>query len=304
VDLPYLCTYIKTLHEEQAIEKNLQFKLDLQVLDFSITSDEYLLTGILSNLVNNAIKYTQTGMVLLELKPPLQYEGEKFALINVRDTGIGIKKEDYEIIFREFRQVSEGIQRDFEGLGLGLSVAKKMAKLLGIKILIESEYSKGSNFSVMIPLDKVTNSLKTKQDDAGLQNQKIPPQKSFHDRHLKILLVEDNLLNIEVIQLFLRKYWDVSFVRTGEDAIESAKNENYDLFLIDINLGQGIDGMEVLKRIREINSYKETPSIAITGYASEKHKKMFLENGFTRFLAKPVEKKELIDTINSIVRSN
>jgi PAS domain S-box-containing protein len=304
IDLQFLCTYIKSLYEPQTAEKNLKFELALPKDELIILSDEYLLSGILTNIVENAIKYTKTGLVRIELKANVQYDGEEFTLINIKDTGIGIKKEDYEIIFREFRQASEGFHRDFEGLGLGLSLAHKMAKLLNIKILVESELSKGSNFSIMIPSNKSLIPLNKKPDSIAKQNINLLSPQSHIEKHLKILLVEDNLLNVEVVELFLKKYWDISSVNNGEDAISSAKQSNYDLFLIDINLGHGMDGIEVLNRIKQIHSYQKTPSIAITGYASEKYKKLFLEHGFTNYLAKPFGKNELIDLIKDVVKMN
>jgi PAS domain S-box-containing protein len=304
IDLQFLCKNIKSAYESQAAEKNLKFELDLPLDKLKILSDEYLLSGIITNVVENAIKYTKTGLVRLELHNLIKYEGEDFTLINVKDTGIGIRKEDYEIIFREFRQVSEGFHRDFEGLGLGLSLAHRMAKLLNIKILVESEWQKGSNFSILIP--QKTNFIPLNKKPVPIQEQtnNLPSTKSLLERHLKILLVEDNLLNIEVVELFLKKYWDISSVSNGEDAINFAKQSKYDLFLIDINLGHGMDGIEVLRQIKRINNYQETPSIAITGYASEKHKKIFLEQGFTNYLAKPFYKNELIGMIKQVVKMN
>lgn len=304
IDLNFFCTTLKSSYEQRAAEKNLQFELDIPQNGIKIISDEYLLYGIISNLVENAIKYTKTGIVRVELNNEIRYEGNEFTLINVKDTGIGIKKENYEIIFRKFRQVSEGFHREFEGLGLGLSLANRMAQLLGIKILVESEWHKGSNFSVLIPVNKCNIPFNNKPTTVTGTGINLSSLESLLNRQLKILLVEDNLLNVEVVEMFLKKYWEISSVNNGEEAVNRAKNSNFDLLLIDINLGQGMSGIEVLKQIRQLDNYRETPSIAITGYASEKHKRMFLEQGFTSYLAKPFYKKELIDMIKGLVKTN
>jgi len=304
IDLNFFCNTLKLSYEQRAVEKNLKFELDIPQEGIKIISDEYLLYGIISNLVENAIKYTKTGLVRVELENEIKYEGEEYTLINVKDTGIGIKKEDYGIIFRDFRQASEGFQREFEGLGLGLSLAGKMAQLLGIKILVESEWHKGSNFSILIPVNKCYIPINKKPGAATDGDTNSASLESLLNKHLKILLVEDNLLNVEVVEMFLKKYWEISSVNNGEDAINRAKSSNYDLFLIDINLGHGMSGIEVLKQIRQLDNYQKTPSIAITGYASEEHKRLFLEQGFTNYLAKPFYKKELIDMIKGLVKTN
>ena len=122
----------------------------------------------------------------------------------MKDTGIGIKKENYEIIFRKFRQVSEGFHREFEGLGLGLSLANRMAQLLGIKILVESEWHKGSNFSVLIPVNKCNIPFNNKPTTVTGTGINLSSLESLLNRQLKILLVEDNLLNVEVVEMFLK----------------------------------------------------------------------------------------------------
>ncbi len=304
VDLPLLCTYIKSFYQSQAAEKNLKLELAIAVNELRISCDEYLLSNILSNIVENAIKFTKKGSVRIELKNNIQYGGKEFALISVKDTGIGIREEDYESIFREFKQVSEGFQRNFEGLGLGLSLAYKMAKLLDIKILVDSEFNQGSNFSIMVPLSKDNRNIELKSASHSNQSSKLTSQEPTDKNHLKILLVEDNLIYIQSLEKLLKKIGDISSVRNGEEAINNVKESNYDLLLIDINLGEGIDGMEVLKQIRQMNSYKKTPSIAITGYTSEGNKEKFLNSGFTKYLAKPIERKELIDAINEVVKMN
>ncbi len=299
VDLPFFCHQLKTLYESFACEKKLEFNLGLKTENLSVVTDENLLTKITSAIVENAIKYTYSGEIRIELETLKQVNGKELALIHVKDTGIGIKKEDHATIFREFKQLSEGFRRDFEGLGLGLTIARRMAHLIGADVLVESEPGKGSKFTITLPLSASTETVDHEKKTAATL--RVSKKDSVEEiTKLDILLVEDNLLNIEVVERFLSKVGKVSFARDGITAIKMASENLYDLFLIDINLGHGIDGIEVLKKIRLFEQYKNIPIIALTGYASDTNKREFLEQGFTHYLAKPFEKKDLLNIISEI----
>jgi PAS domain S-box-containing protein len=301
VDLIYFCSEIKTMHERGARERNLQLELDLCVPGLNTIIDESLLSKIVSGICDNAIKYTSQGSVTIQLAKPVIKDGIEFGQINIIDTGIGIKKENQEIIFKEFRQLSEGIRRDFEGLGLGLTLAKRMARLIDAEIIVESEYGKGSTFSILFPIKTSTTDKYTQDLEFIKKSYFTKLDETTPGEVLKILLVEDNPLNIEVVQRFLSKMGNVKEARDGKNALKIAAEENFDLLLIDINLGAGIDGTEVLRQLRMLDKYKNTPSVALTGYASETNKRDFLAKGFTGYLAKPFEKKVLINLLKELV---
>jgi PAS domain S-box-containing protein len=301
VDLGFFCHQIKTLYNNLALEKKLNLIVDIKTDNCIIETDENLLTKIISNLVENAIKYTTQGSITLELSELTRKNSQqRFAMINVIDTGIGIKRENQDIIFREFKQLSEGFRRDFEGLGLGLSLSKKMANLIGAEILVESAIGVGSIFTLTIPLEEQPSIPIVYKKEFETPIKQTEESISNSNEFKKILLVEDNPLNIEVVQRFLSKNYEVNSARDGDSAIEMFTQNEYALFMIDINLGQGIDGIQVLKEIRKIDKYNHAPVIALTGYASDSNRRDFLQQGFTHYLAKPFEKKELLKIINGI----
>jgi PAS domain S-box-containing protein len=302
LDLAFFCQEMRIFFETAALSKNIKISVDLETNYLSVITDENLLTKIVSNIIDNAIKYTPSGQIKIRLTTDISPDNKNFAVLSVIDTGIGIRKDDQAIIFKEFRQLSEGFRRDFEGLGLGLTIAKRMAKLINSDIIVNSIYGVGSTFSVIIPMSHQEIQSLNEQIDSST-TEVIPEKvKALHSDQLKILLVEDNPLNVEVVQRFLSKTGKVTAARDGLTAIKYATENDFDLLLIDINLGHGIDGSEVLRQLRKLEKYKHTPSIALTGYASETNKREFLGQGFTSYLAKPFEKKVLLKVISKLVQ--
>lgn len=302
IDLALMCKELRLLYIKYALSKNLEFNFALESDSLIIVTDENILIKVFSSLIENAIKYTQSGEIRIELSSKSEDSGTKYAVVNVIDTGIGIRDEDQVIIFKEFKQLSEGFRRDFEGLGLGLSLANKMVKLLGGRISVQSEFGKGSKFTVMLPIDNSGNKETTPAKQINMETETQIAPKTHLENHLPhVLLIEDNQLNIEVVQKFLSKTCIVSSVRDGLSAIDMCKKNQYSLLMIDINLGQGINGTQVLKEIKKLGTYEKVPVIALTGYASGSNKKEFLAHGFTHYLAKPFEKDTLIKLIAGIL---
>ncbi|PKL83256.1 MAG: hypothetical protein CVV24_05850 [Ignavibacteriae bacterium HGW-Ignavibacteriae-3] len=302
VELPFFCRQMKSLFAKSAGEKNLNLALDIKDESLIIVTDESILTKVVTSIIDNAVKYTHEGEIKIELSSIQENNGRKTAKICVIDTGIGIREEDQSIIFKEFKQLSEGFRRDFEGLGLGLAMASKLVKLIRGSITVESTLGKGSKFTVTLPLEKdlAPNNVSIKKSSAG---KTIPAsvKTSPPEMMAEVLLVEDNLLNIEVVQRFLSKKCRVSFARDGKSALELANKNDYAFLLIDINLGHGMDGVQLLKEIKKLDLYKNKPVIALTGYASNANKKDFLSHGFTHYLAKPFEKRDLLTIVDELL---
>ena len=305
IDLAVLCKQLKMFFTKPVQNKSLDFILDLKEENISIISDENLLTRVISSFIENAIKYTQAGGIKIELTSSYQEDGKKYAIINIIDTGIGIRTEDHNLIFREFKQLSEGFRRDFEGLGLGLTIANKITTLIGGKITLQSELGKGSKFTLMLPIETPlkTDNVQTNQIFTG-RKMSTNVKTSKENELSNVLLIEDNPLNIEVVQKFLSKICAVSFARDGLTAIKMSADNDYSLIMIDINLGQGIDGVQVLHEIKKLSKYDGKPIIALTGYASDANKKEFLAHGFTHYLAKPFDKRELVKLVMDILHLN
>jgi PAS domain S-box-containing protein len=296
-DLVTICKQVQNSFQTLADEKKLDFVLDFETEEVPCIVDDSLLRKLLSYLVDNAIKYTLNGEVKVKVRRIVENNSEKFS-VTVKDTGIGINKEDKALIFEEFRQASEGYKRAFEGIGLGLSLSRKISSLLGATISFESEFGVGSEFTITLPLMEVP-ARKTKPVSSSDFISRV--EKNVTPANYEIMLIEDNLLNIEVIKRFLKKKGKLTYSQNGREAIELAAKNKYDLFLIDINLGHDIDGIEVLQELKTLDKYKTTPAVAITGYASENSKHEFLSKGFSRYLAKPFDKKELITVVDELM---
>jgi PAS domain S-box-containing protein len=288
--------------KNKAAKKGLDFISNIKCDDLLIRSSTRDLSHIIDHLIDNAIKFTIQGDVEVTLEKEL-IENELFAKLTVSDTGIGIPKECNDIIFEEFRQVSEGFSRSHEGAGLGLALVKKIVALLNGKITVSSELGQGSNFIVHLP---AIQSMQIFPQQAEIKSVKTSDESAHKIPNAlpEILLVEDNLLNRKVIEVYLLGICKVDQAVNGTDAINLAKMRQYDLILMDINLGRGIDGIATAKEIRKLSNYQNTPIVAVTGYARESEKEEILKKGITHFLPKPFDKTELINLVTSIINNN
>jgi len=274
-----------------AEQKKLSFEFLVFDENIYATIDVELLRKVMHNIIENAIKFTKTGGVSVEISSEISDESNLLATISIRDTGIGISPEHQKIIFQEFRQVSEGWGRGYEGSGLGLSVAKRMVALLGGDIMLESEVGHGSEFKIIFngfhPTD--ANSLKISSKQKALVNKSI-----------SVLLVEDNYINKDMTTIFLKGLCSIDYAETGEQAIDLAKQKVYDVILMDINLGSGMNGVQATSTIRASENYKNVPIVALTGFAMAGDREKFLSQGFTHYLCKPFDRHHLLQLINSI----
>lgn len=286
VNINELIHEITKYHCSSASIKNLYLTYESSNKSIFVNTDERLLKQLMDNLISNAIKYTQKGGVIVELDYKSD-EMQNIAIINVKDTGIGIPEEKIPFIFKEFRQVSEGFNRAFEGSGLGLSICNGIAKLLGGEITVESTINKGSTFSVRIPADEITEIKNC--DDNNISDIEIINQKSKPI----ILLVEDDDTNRQFTVYSLRNYYQIHIACDGHTAIEMATKIQYDAVLMDINLGKEMNGIEATKAIREIRGYEKTPIAAVTANVMPGMREEFLSNGCTHYLAKPFQVKDI-----------
>lgn len=255
-----------------------------------VDATEKYISIIVYNLLENSIKFTSQGQITVEVNSLFE-DGAEWGIIKVSDTGIGILKEHQSIIFQEFRQVSEGYGRYYEGAGLGLALINKLVSLLNGCISVESEYGVGSAFTVKIPI-----ASKSLLNERFPENKEIPHARE-EDEKKRILLIEDNQVNKDVVTLFLKKICNVDFANTGERGILLARNYSYPVVMVDINLGSGMNGVEAAKEIRKIEGYANVPIIAVTGYAMHGDKEKLIAEGIDYYLAKPFEKPDLIDIV-------
>lgn len=281
-----------------AAERNgLYINLETDFLYMNIHSDERLLTSILDNLVNNAVKYTHTGGVTVSISSADESEsGKRMIKISVADTGIGIAKENHEMIFEEFRQVSEGTDRGYEGTGLGLSITKKFLEKLNGAITLESEAGCGSVFHVSFPAEVIEELKKEKSERV-----EKPTIKDEASSKKSILLVENDELNVTIIKKYLYEKYLVEHVWNGEAAVKIAGEKKFDAVLMDINLGKGLDGLAATKWIRSCPLNSETPVIAMTAYAMPQDRATFLEGGCSHYLSKPFRQIELLRLLEDVL---
>lgn len=281
-----------------AAERNgLYIRFDTEFLFLNVRSDERLLINILDNLVNNAVKYTPTGGVTVSISSVEKNEaGKRMVKISIADTGIGIAKENHELIFEEFRQVSEGTDRGYEGSGLGLSITKKFLEKLNGAITLESEAGCGSVFHIFLPADVIEEKRKEKTPEYA-----EPEIKKISSSKKKILLVENDELNVTIIKKYLYEKYIVEQVWNAAMAIKLGNENRYDAVLMDINLGEGLDGLAAAREIRNGEMNRNTPVIAMTAYAMQQDRETFLEKGCTHYLAKPFRQIELLRVLEDVM---
>lgn len=278
----------------EAEKGGISYILNLPKNEINIITDDSIINNVLENLIDNAIKYTPEGFIEISL-----IDKETAVVIEIKDSGIGIANDKLEIIFDEFRQESEGRGRSFEGTGLGLSLCKKFIKLLGGKIYVSSNIGKGSVFTIELP--RIVNDGDNIEASEDLKDVVNISRVIETDKKLKILLVEDDPDSQELVKIICQDKYSLDIVNDGNKAIIKAKQINYDIILMDINLGLGIDGIEATKIIRKLKYYKNVPIVALTAFAMEGDEKEFLANGCSHYLSKPFTIKSFNKLLESIL---
>ena len=283
-------------YTEAAKEKNLSVVYHPRAAEAVSCIDERFLAQIMDNLIDNAVKFTQKGTIDIIIDT-VSKDNKRWNVIKVRDTGIGIPEESCKVIFQEFRQVSEGTSRNFEGSGLGLTLAKKITEMMNGEISLESVPGKGSEFTLWFPAEEGEMSENNTQICPDREKNRVTAKKTMKPN---ILLVEDQLLNIQVTQLYLKSFCKLEYALTVEEALKMAKSKAYDAILMDIHLGIGMSGTQAAMEIRKMPEYSDVPIIACTGYAMLGDREKFIEEGFDEYIAKPFEKATLIQVFTSL----
>ena len=320
-DLPSLINDTVQLNIVRIGSKSITFNLQIdETLPSRLFGDELRIKQILNNLLSNAFKYTEEGNVALTISWEKQGDNA-WVVFAVRDTGQGIKERDIPKLFSEYRQLDAMANRHIEGTGLGLSITKNLATLMNGKIGVESEYGKGSVFTVQLPQRII--------DEAPIGKEVVQNLVSFRFKDVyqsqglrlvrnympygKILVVDDVETNLDVAKGLLLPYGlFIDTAPSGPEAIEKirrAGNEDealrYDLVFMD-HMMPGMDGLEAVRIIRNElagNYGKKVPIIALTANALAGNEKMFLANGFNAFISKPIDVIQLDAALNTWVRN-
>jgi len=271
----------------EAERKGLQFtfKNGLPTNDAVIRTDNEKVYGVLTNLIKNAIKFTYDGSI------EFGYEKKgAFLEFYIKDTGVGIPKNQKEFIFERFRQGSTDFNRLYEGSGLGLSISKSYIEMLGGKIWVESEEGKGSIFYFTIPYQSAEE-IKTE-----IKNVDSAELKEVQMKNLKILIVEDDEVSYLLLKRTIQKIGkEVLHAITGVEAIEACRsNPDLDLILMDIRMPI-MDGCEATRQIRQFN--KDVIIIAQTAYAFAGDSEIAIEAGCNDYISKPINMTLLFELI-------
>ena len=290
---------------------------DLKVdgsLPKQLFGDELRIKQIINNLLSNAFKYTKEGTVAFDVSCS-RYEDKVLLKVNVSDTGIGIKAKDVSYLFEDYSQVDQQKNRGVIGTGLGLPIAKKLLDMMDGTIEVESEYGKGSLFSVTIPQRPV--SEETIGDDAAknLMSFKYMEEKRQSDAKIsrvslpyaRVLVVDDFVTNLDVARGLMKPYgMTIDCLTKGQQAVDAIREEDvhYDAVFMDQMMPE-MNGTEAVRLIRDIGTdyAKNIPIIALTANAIVGSEKYFLENGFQAFISKPIEVRRLDSVIREFVRN-
>lgn len=280
------------LYSQQAhlINNTLYYHLDEKVPEY-ILSDETRLLQILSNLTSNAIKFSpKKGNITISVRV-LEVKGKHYTFkVSVKDSGIGILKEDTEKLFISFNQLDNSRRKNYSGTGLGLVISKELVKSMGGEIGVVSTPGLGSTFWFTFVARLVE----------AHHVEEVRPEtflRQFTDENPRILLVDDNDINRRVAQTILTKSGCQVFeVASGFNALTWLETEKCDLILMDIQMPD-MDGIETTQKIREMNLKETPPIVAMTAYSMEDDRVNFLKQGMDDYISKPIEATRLIDLI-------
>ena len=284
VNLKEFCQHLTDQVKNFANEKGLELKVDICEKIPVVQVDETRLVQILTNLLNNAIKFTDSGSVELRVSFIEHQGGYNLIEFNVIDSGIGITPSNINLIFEPFQQVSSSNSRKYTGTGLGLTITKKLLEIMGSSLEIESRPGLGSRFSFRLKLK------------SGKVIAKPETSEEKDLKKVRILLVDDHDLNVMMTKNFLVKWnADVTIANDGNEAVKQAVDQPFDLILMDIQM-PGMDGFEASERIR--NHGYENAIIAVTADSYQENE-TFLRSGIDARLSKPFDPEALYQTIKT-----
>ena len=279
------------LLEKKASDKGLELGVEVEEsVPELVNGDPVRTKQILLNLLSNGVKFTEQGHVKLMASTLKDTNKVSKILFKVEDTGMGISRDSISKLFNEFSQSDTSITRKFGGTGLGLAISKKLTRMMGGEIGVESEPGKGSTFWFTIEFMK---------ENVEEPIDKIKTQKMEPGINLRILLVEDNLINQKVALFNLKQLGHTAdLAENGKIAFEKFKTNSYDVILMDIMMPE-MDGLEATKHIREweekndIKPHEKIHIIAMTANALKGDKEKYLKNGMDDYISKPFQQEDL-----------
>lgn len=285
----------------RAQQKNLN--IDTQIdssIPCKLYGDAKRIKQIVLNLLSNAVKYTEEGNITFAIGVESKTPEAVILKISVEDTGIGIRKEELDKLFEAFERLDERRNSHIEGTGLGLNITKELLLMMGSELQVESEYGKGSHFHFLLEqqiMDEQGIGVLLEEEEAEEQIKEYMPR--FVAPDAKILVVDDNLMNLEVVKALL-EYTQVQVftAMNGFECLEQIAKEHFDLIFLDHMMPE-LDGLETYERMaREEHLCKDTPVVVLTANAIVGAREMYISKGFTDYLTKPVGGRILEDMLS------
>jgi CheY-like chemotaxis protein/HPt (histidine-containing phosphotransfer) domain-containing protein len=264
---------------------------------------------VITNLMANAIKFTEKGSVSVRIERTALFSGSVFLHCSVSDTGIGIPKDKQDRLFKSFSQVDGSTTRKYGGTGLGLAISKQLVQLMGGEIWVESEEGQGSTFHFTLVM-----SLPQERSDLGPEAPRTPKENALAPgtgspgdsaRVLRILLAEDNLVNQRLaVALLQKKGWEPKVVGNGRLAVEALSAEPFDVVLMDVQMPE-MDGYDATAAIREAEKQtgSRVPIIAMSAHAMKGDRERCMAAGMDGYVTKPIRAAELYEAILALARS-
>ncbi|HAG69075.1 MAG TPA: hybrid sensor histidine kinase/response regulator, partial [Lachnospiraceae bacterium] len=281
--------------EEKGLELVIRIAPDLPE---RLMGDTVRIKQIITNLLTNAVKYTEKGSVTFEMKP-VKKSGDRVCIgVSVTDTGIGIRKEDTGKLFEPFDRLDLKKTRSIEGSGLGLAITRQLLSVMNSELIVESRYGEGSRFYFDLWQSIVDAAPVGEIDPAELLHESVPDTKReahFTAPGMRILLVDDTPMNLQVIAgLLKRTMMKIDVAESGAGCIEKFGANDYDLVFLDYRMPQ-LNGIETLEMLRERfpDKFRKTPVISLTASAVSGDRERMLAAGFTDYLPKPVDIGEM-----------
>lgn len=294
IDTPYdpyvMLRDLKVIFLTRVGEKSLILDYDIDdKLPHALLGDSLRIRQIIINLMNNAIKFTDNGMVRLSIAVEPLEDNQIRLNVSVKDTGQGIREEDLSKLFQSFSQVNCIQNHSKEGSGLGLAICKNLIALMGGNISVQSTFGEGSTFSFDLVQKLVT------EEDVAKYNRERIAEKSFRASRAHILLVDDNEMNLTVALGLLEPLsMDIDTAVNGRDAIDKIKACHYDLVFMD-HMMPVMDGLEATKELRAIDEeyYQKLPIIALSANAQKESIDAFIASGMNASVSKPIRMNEI-----------
>lgn len=288
----------------KAEEKGLFFELNVdRNIPRVLIGDEIRIKQIITNILSNAVKYTKEGGITFTITSTKsdKRQDEVILHVEIKDTGVGIKKEDLDKLFIAFERIEEKKNRDVEGTGLGMAIAQSFLNMMGSKIYVESEYGVGSVFSFELRQTVVDWEAIGEYDEAFKQfrSEQKEYKAKFEAPEAKILIVDDTEINLKVLISLLRETKiQIDTADSGDACISKFKTKHYDIIFLD-HMMPGKDGIETIKEMRTLNdtANENTPVICLTANAISGMREKYIEAGFDDYLTKPIDTVKLENMI-------